>query len=191
MNRASGAQMAAALGSGRWGGRWSKPEAQVREGGGTASNAAQKRRRVGDNRDKISMFQVRRLAPLAFASDIVLGDIRAREMSWSINLRSDLAKLSDAELAAELNRLQDYRQTRFGTAPAVGTLAGVVRHGIEWPFGRGPIRARWAYKIWIGYFWIFRGPRGTLYLVECEIKDLQDEIGRRAAVRKRAPWCAR
>jgi len=102
-----------------------------------------------------------------------------------INLRTDLAKRSDTELAAELDRLCEYRRTRFGTAPRVGSLKGILFYGIEWPFGRGPIHARAAYKVWIGYYWIFRGPRGTLYLVECEIKDLRDEIQRRVDARKR------
>jgi len=97
----------------------------------------------------------------------------------AINLRTDLARLNDAELHAELARMELYRDTRFKSEPAVGSFKGIIHHGIEWPFGRGPIYARWAYKVWIGYFWIFRGRRGTLYLVECEIRDLRDEIERR------------
>src|SRR5262245_60344816 len=112
-------------------------------------------------------------------------------MRFGINLGADLAKLSDTELAAELDRLCEYRNTRFGTVPRVGSLKGIMRYGFEWPFGRGPIHARWAYKIWIGYFWPFRGPRGTLHLVECEIKDLRDEIQHRANARKVAPWAMR
>jgi hypothetical protein len=95
---------------------------------------------------------------------------------FGINLRTDLARLSDAKLAAEFDRLCNYRITRFGSAPRVGKL---------WPPGRGLIHARWAYKFNIGYFWIFRGPVGTQYLVECEIKDLRDEIQRRVDTRKR------
>jgi hypothetical protein len=102
-------------------------------------------------------------------------------MRFGINLRSDLKKLSDAELASELDRFIDYRDTRFKSVPSVGGFKGILWYGIEWPFGRGPIHARIAYKIQICYFWIFRGPRGTLYLVECEIKDLLDEMERRKA----------
>lgn len=100
-------------------------------------------------------------------------------MSFAINLRRDLIKLSDGELKLELERLERYRKDRFESEPRVGSAKGILYYGVEWPFGRGPIRARWAYKIWIGYFWPFRGRRGTLYLVECEIKDLNDEIRRR------------
>ena len=112
-------------------------------------------------------------------------------MRLGIDLRSDLKKLSDAELAAELDRLLNYRETRFGSTPRVGSLKGAIFYGLEWPFGRGPIHARLAYRMQIGYFGIFRGPRGTLYLVECQIKDLRDEIAHRAKIRKKAPWATR
>jgi hypothetical protein len=109
-------------------------------------------------------------------------------MRFGINLRSDLKNLSDAELSAQLKHLCDYRKKRFGSAPRVGSFKGQLWYGIEWPFGRGPIHARFAYKFWIGYCGIFRGPRGTLYLVECEIKDLRDEIQHRGHERKKMPW---
>lgn len=106
-------------------------------------------------------------------------------MCWGINLRADLARLSESDLAAELNRMIDYRLARFGTAPEVGSLRGFFRyHFAWWPGGRGLIRARWAYRLRIGYLGPFRGPIGTQYLVECEIKDLRDEMQRRVPVRK-------
>lgn len=106
-------------------------------------------------------------------------------MYWGINLRADLARLSDTDLAAELNHMIDYRLARFGTAPAIGSLRGLFRYGFaRWPSGRGLIRARWAYRLRIGYFGPFRGPMGTQYLVECEIKDLRDEMQRRVLMRK-------
>ena len=106
-------------------------------------------------------------------------------MCWGINLRADLAKLSDSDLVAELNHMIDYRLERFGTAPAVGSLRGFFRYGFaHWPGGRGPVRARWAYRLRIGYFGPFRGAMGTQYLVECEIKDLRDEMQRRVDIRK-------
>jgi hypothetical protein len=102
-------------------------------------------------------------------------------MRLGINLRSDLARLSDSELAAEFDRMCEYRSSRFGTsAPEVGSLRGFLRYGFIWPFRRGPLHARWAYRFWICYYGIFRGPAGTQYLVECEIKDLRDEMHRRA-----------
>ena len=107
------------------------------------------------------------------------------KMCWSVNLRADLARLSDSDLAAEFNEMIEYRSARFGTAPAVGSLRGFFRYGFAWwPGGRGPIRARWAYRARIGYYGPFRGPMGTQYLVECEIKDLRDEMQRRVWMRK-------
>jgi hypothetical protein len=112
-------------------------------------------------------------------------------MRLGINLRSDLARLSDAELATQLDRLEDYYNSRFGSFPVVGSLKGQLFYGPEWLFGRGPIHARTAYKIQIAYHWIFRGPRGTQYLVECDLKDLRDERRRRAAERETSPWMIR
>ena len=106
-------------------------------------------------------------------------------MCCGINLRADLARLSDSYLAAEFDHMIEYRSARFGTAPAVGSLGGLFRYGFAWwPGGRGLIRARWAYQLRIGYFGPFRGPMGTQYLVECEIKDLRDEMQRRVQMRK-------
>ena len=50
-------------------------------------------------------------------------------MRFGINLRSDLAKLSDAELAAELDRLCEYRKARFALTPRVGSLKGMIWYG--------------------------------------------------------------
>jgi hypothetical protein len=120
-------------------------------------------------------------------------------MCWAINLRADLARLSDSDLAAEFDYMIEYRLDRFGTAPAVGSLEGFFRYGgFAWAGdGRGPIRARWAYRLRIGYFGPFRGPVGTQYLVECEIKDLREAYAyygcspRVAAAGPRcASWCA-
>jgi hypothetical protein len=110
-----------------------------------------------------------------------------RKVGYRINLRNDLAKLSDSALAAEFDRMCEYRLARFGSAPAVGSLRGFCRYGFAWlwPRGRGLIRARWAYRLRIGYYWTFRGPMGTQYLVECEIKDLRDEMQRRVKTRRR------
>ena len=59
-------------------------------------------------------------------------------MRLGINLRHDLKRRSDTELATELDRLIEYRKTRFGSAAAVIGLNGIFRRGFTWPFGRGP-----------------------------------------------------
>lgn len=111
-------------------------------------------------------------------------------MRFGINLRGDLKKLSDAELAAQFEHMMEYHQTRFSKSPRVGSAKGMLYYDPEWPFGRGLIRHRLAYKIQIGYFWPFRGRRGTQYLVECEIKDLHDEMMRRVRKKKPKPAAA-
>jgi hypothetical protein len=100
-------------------------------------------------------------------------------MGWGINLRRDLARLSDGELAAEFDRLSAYHAARFGSVAPIGSLRGWWRTGFIWPLGRGPLHARWAYRFWISYYWVLRGPVGTQYLVECELKDLLEEVRRR------------
>lgn len=57
-------------------------------------------------------------------------------MSFAINLRRDLIKLSDGELKLELERLERYRKDRFESEPRVGSAKGILYYGVEWPFGR-------------------------------------------------------
>ena len=46
-------------------------------------------------------------------------------MDWGINLRADLARLSDGDLAAEFDHMIEYRLARFGTAPPVAILVSI------------------------------------------------------------------
>src|SRR5262245_20937060 len=98
-------------------------------------------------------------------------------MGFSINLRGDLAKLSDAELAARLDDAwQAYRniEAKF---PRVKL----------WCSYRGPVRHPWAYRFLsvlgisgsgFGYFGsapLLVGPKyGHPHLTLCEIRDLTD-----------------
>jgi hypothetical protein len=105
----------------------------------------------------------------------------------SINLRGDLAKLSDEELAARLTSAWERHQAAEHTA--AGTKI--------WYSRRGPIRHPWAYyflsvlgvsgrggmSLGLGPF-IRRGYMG-MHLALCEIRDIEDEIQRRVE-RKRA-----
>jgi hypothetical protein len=100
----------------------------------------------------------------------------------SINLRSDLAQLGDAELAARLEQAwQAYREieTRF---PRIKL----------WYSQRGPIRHPWAYRFlsmlgisgsgfaYFGSAPFLLGPRHkNPHLTLCEIRDLTDEMQRR------------
>jgi hypothetical protein len=58
--------------------------------------------------------------------DDIFQVIRETTDVLGINLRADLARLSDSDLAAELNRMIEYRLARFGAAPTVGSLKGLL-----------------------------------------------------------------
>src|SRR5262245_40161380 len=102
-------------------------------------------------------------------------------MRFGINLRYDLKRLSDAEIAERLERLLDERQSLDASiSPIVGDLKWMYRNGFMYWFGRGPIHSRFFYKLCGGYFGPFKNnPFGTLHRYDCEIKDLRDEIKRR------------
>src|SRR5215813_13006535 len=109
-------------------------------------------------------------------------------MRFSINLRGDLAKLGDAELADRLQAAwatydaADQRPNRF-------TL---------WYSRRGPIRHPWAYRLlsiaglsggggmYLGLGPVIRFDAYGQHLTLCEIRDLTDEIERRLTQRKGA-----
>jgi hypothetical protein len=110
-------------------------------------------------------------------------------MRFGINLRGDLAKLSDAELAARLDSAwQTYQVTR--NKPA--------RWPVLWHSRRGPIRHPGAYRLFYvagsvaawtaGFLGAPANPgwkaRMDGHLAICEIQDLTNEIERRMAARK-------
>lgn len=105
-----------------------------------------------------------------------------------LNLRGDLAKLRDDELAGQLQKCLDYREwlaSYAGDAPN----RWLYKLGLAMPFGRGFLHARMFYRA-MGL--LYGGPLngrslGDLYVVDCEIKDIMDELKRRvnAAQRKR------
>lgn len=107
-------------------------------------------------------------------------------MRLGINLRGDLAKLSDEALAS---RLEMSIADREGLASHAGDGANrwLYKTGAAMPFGRGPLHARVFYRV-IGL--MYGGPLnghslGDLYVLDCEIKDIMDELKRRARARQR------
>jgi hypothetical protein len=53
------------------------------------------------------------------------------------------------------------------------------------PFGRGPFHARIFYRV-MGFFYggsFSKDSLGNLYVLDCEIKDLRDEMQRRVTAR--------
>ena len=107
----------------------------------------------------------------------------AMHMGVSINLRGDLAKLSDADLAARLEQTwQAYRVAEDKT-PTQFNL---------WYSRGGPIRHPWAYRFlsvmgvtgpgltfYFGLGPFIRRSYMDMHLTLCEIRDLTDEVERR------------
>src|SRR5262245_44991479 len=111
-----------------------------------------------------------------------MGQYRAGDdaMGLSINLRGDLAKLSDAELASRLQQLW----------MACDAEHDKPKYGAFWYSHRGPIRHPSAYRffsfIMVPTFLFFFGSfvlwdvTLQMHLKLCEIRDLTDEVKRRA-----------
>jgi hypothetical protein len=103
-------------------------------------------------------------------------------MGLSINLRGDLAKLSDAELAARLKDAWQAHEAAKDRVPWYNV----------WYSRRGPIRHPWAYRVlslagvrgplsfYLGAGPFLRVSWMDVHLTLCEIRDLNDEIERRA-----------
>jgi hypothetical protein len=106
-------------------------------------------------------------------------------MRLGINLRDDLKRLTDAQIAAELERLLDEREKLYGSVSVLVVDQKLLyRWGLLFPFGRGLIHHPLAYKLCGGGFGRFTTIFGCLYLLDCEIKDVRDEIQRRVKRRK-------
>jgi hypothetical protein len=129
-------------------------------------------------------------------------------VSRSVNLRGDLAKLSDAELAERLDaawQAVDEARQRKRSWWQGGLLT------FPW---RGPLRHPRFYRFYTllgnmhGPFWLVAAIASVLsgkqferflrsdadvdeYLGICEVRDLMDEIERRLAVRGPGRWSAR
>jgi uncharacterized protein (DUF433 family) len=114
-------------------------------------------------------------------------------MRFGINLRGDLAKLDDTEIAKRYERLVSEKEKRLQKLPkfAKQTL-------FRWIFGlflgRGPLHAPIFYKtqMFVGRIlgalsqaWIDDDAANDYYS-ECEFKDVQDEIECRIRQRKSA-----
>ncbi len=115
-------------------------------------------------------------------------------MRFGINLRGDLAKLDDAEIAARYEALVEEKEAYIQSLTLIekSKLGYRLRTGL---FGRGLLHARIFYQLQmllIGVVGILNGQIPDIgagcraYLRECELKDVSDEIRRRIAARKAA-----
>jgi len=105
-------------------------------------------------------------------------------MRWGINLRGDLAKLDDAEIASRYETLISEMETKHKVTYQVGKFSA-----------RGLLHARIFYWVQAVVFGVFGGLSGgdsramspsgiELYLLGCELADIRDEIERRVRRRK-------
>lgn len=69
-------------------------------------------------------------------------------MRLGINLRGDLAKLSDGEIAARFDTLIDEREALFPTLSNYGLQKSAYQTGLTLWFGRGPLHARIFYELY-------------------------------------------
>ena len=112
-----------------------------------------------------------------------------RQMHFGINLRGDLAKLTDAEIASMFETLISKRETTYqAVSPFQLGNKWLYQKGFGMPLGRGPFHAPIFYRfLGLSYFNIFGGPSlYDLYLLDCELKDVRDEIERRVRRQKTA-----
>lgn len=107
-------------------------------------------------------------------------------MRLGINLRGDLAKLSDHELSEQLEASiaqRDWLISETKNAPN----RWAYRLGIAMPFGRGLLHARLFYRLLgrLSVGAVTGQSLGDLYVVECEIKDIMDELKHRVRIAQR------
>jgi hypothetical protein len=108
-------------------------------------------------------------------------------MRFGINLRGDLAKLDDVEIASRFDALISETETQHRTLPAHVRDKLVHRAEVGLFVGRGLFHARVFYKIQAALFVGFGIlPHFNLYLLDCELKDVRDEINRRVRNKKTA-----
>jgi hypothetical protein len=108
-------------------------------------------------------------------------------MRFGINLRGDLAKLSDIAIAAKFEALLAEREAMYVKVPSyVGNKWFYQRGWGAW-FGRGPLHAPIFYKL-LGFQALLgsfnRPSLYDLYLLDCELKDTRDELNRRVKRQK-------
>jgi hypothetical protein len=109
-------------------------------------------------------------------------------MRLGLNLRGDLAKLTDAEIATRFEALMALRESTYRSLPSFGGNKWLYQRGLGLPFGRGPLHARVFYRFFgLAYLSLRNAPSlYDLYLVDCELKDTRDETRRRVKPQKTA-----
>lgn len=112
-------------------------------------------------------------------------------MRWGINLRGDLAKLDDAGIASMFEKLMQEREALYQRMSDPLGEKWLYQKGIGMIFGRGLLHARIFYRLY-GFTYRFSSFPFTkrphiydLYLLDCELRDIQDELRRRLKQKRR------
>jgi hypothetical protein len=113
-------------------------------------------------------------------------------MRWGINLRGDLAKLDDVEIASRYEALIAEKEAAILAMPKY-TRSKLFYALDAIPLVRGPLHARIFYRMQ----WLLLALYVALkwhdlvlpqaYMLECELRDVTDEIERRVAKKKAIP----
>ena len=115
-------------------------------------------------------------------------------MRFGVNLRGDLAKLDDAEIASRFEALISETETRH-RATRAHACGRVIYRIWKGSLGRGLFHARIFYQIQLHLFGLRAALEGgtlltrsdiDLYLLNCELNDVKDEIEHRVRYRKTA-----
>jgi hypothetical protein len=114
-------------------------------------------------------------------------------MRWGINLRGDLAKLDDAEIASRYEALVSEKEAWVQQLPKYPESGPTYRMAMRMPW-RGLLHARIFYRLQFVLMGVFAGLQGggplpsnlayERYMMECELLDVTDEIKRRVAQKK-------
>ena len=113
-------------------------------------------------------------------------------MRFGINLRGDLAKLDDTEIAARYEQLLVEKEKMIREMPAYARYR-LFRWIGAVTLGRGPLHAPIFYKIQgilmgaalaLNQNTLIHSDDFKQYLLNCEFKDVRDEIKRRVRWRK-------
>jgi hypothetical protein len=113
-------------------------------------------------------------------------------MRPGINLRGDLAKLDDVEIASRYEALISQKEAELQALPFYAKNKLIYRLGTLF-LVRGLFHARIFYRIQWLIFALLAGVKShdlstpshyNAYMLECELKDVRDEMKRRIAARK-------
>jgi hypothetical protein len=113
-------------------------------------------------------------------------------MRFGINLRGDLAKLDDAEIASKHEALMTEMERKYLEVPGSERNTRMLRSGLGSLIGRGLFHARIFYKILALLCECFPYVDDSFdrYLLDCELKDVRDEIKRRVRRRQERAMAA-